>query len=167
MAKRDILDALTGGECVANLVKCVPDWHRELVLPFHKAGLEGYDTLRYRDRECPVTISRYIPVAPDAIPHAMRELSELMRCEPDPFVRAVMGHFFIMYIQPFGTWNGLVARLLMNSQLVTGGYPWITIPESRKTCYGFDIEYGCVEDYSSGLANLIASLVDTQMMKEI
>ncbi len=55
----------------------------------------------------------------------------------------------------------------MNSQLVTGGYPWITIPESRKTCYGFDIEYGCVEDYSSGLANLIASLVDTQMMKEI
>ena len=155
------------GACVANLVKCVPDWHRELVLPFHKAGLEGYDTLRYRDRECPVTISRYIPVAPDAIPHAMRELSELMRCEPDPFVRAVMGHFFIMYIQPFGTWNGLVARLLMNSQLVTGGYPWITIPESRKTCYGFDIEYGCVEDYSSGLANLIASLVDTQMMKEI
>lgn len=166
MAKHDILDALTGGECVAELVRCVPDWHRELLLPFHRAGLEGYDTLRYRDRECPVTIDRYIPVAPDAIPHAMRELCELMRSEPDPFVRAVMGHFFIMYIQPFGKGNGLVARLLMNSQLVTGGYPWITIPESKKTRYGFDIEYGCVEDYSIGLASLVASLVSDQMLKE-
>ena len=166
MVKHDILDALTGGEFVSELVRRIPDWHRELFLPFHRAGLEGYDTLRYRNRECPVTIARYIPVAPDAIPHAMRVLCELMRCEPDPFVRAVMGHFFIMYIQPFGKGNGLVARLLMNSQLVTGGYPWITIPESKKSWYGYDIEYGCVEDYSSGLASLVASLVSDQMLKE-
>ncbi|RYZ90698.1 MAG: hypothetical protein EOP04_03055 [Proteobacteria bacterium] len=55
--------------------------------------------------------------------------------EPNAWVRAVLGHFFFVYIHPFPDGNGRTARFLMNAILVTGGFPWVIVRVSQREKY--------------------------------
>ena len=52
---------------------------------------------------------------------------DLMEKEPEPAVRAVLGHWLFGYIHPYPDGNGRMARFLMNVMLASGGYPWTVI----------------------------------------
>jgi Fic family protein len=56
----------------------------------------------------------------------------LLKDEENPAVKAVLGHFFFVYIHSYVDGNGRMGRFLMNAMPAGGGYPWTVIPvESR------------------------------------
>src|SRR5207302_5779562 len=52
---------------------------------------------------------------------------DLLEKEPEPSVRAVLGHWLFGYVHPYSDGNGRMARFLMNVMLASGGYPWTVI----------------------------------------
>src|SRR4051812_7410308 len=57
----------------------------------------------------------------------MPALFDLIEQEPEPGVRAVLGHWLFGYIHPYPDGNGRMARFMMNAMLASGGYPWTVI----------------------------------------
>ncbi|WP_211256169.1 Fic family protein [Edaphobacter aggregans] len=57
-------------------------------------------------------------VGPRRIPQC---LFNLIEAEPEPSVRAVLGHCLFGYIHPYSDGNGRKARFLMNVLLASGG----------------------------------------------
>jgi Fic family protein len=74
-------------------------------------------------------------------------------------VRAILGHFFFVYIHPYMDGNGRTARFVMNSQLVTAGYPWVVIPIERREEYMAALEQASVEGNIQKFVGLIGSLM--------
>lgn len=72
---------------------------------------------------------------PEAVRDAMPALIELMEEEEDALARAVLGHFFFVFIHPYMDGNGRTARLIMNAMLVTAGYPWRVITVEKRAAY--------------------------------
>jgi Fic family protein len=57
----------------------------------------------------------------------MPALFDLLEAEPEPAVRAVLGHWLFGDIHPYMDGNGRMARFLMNAMLASGGYAWTVI----------------------------------------
>jgi Fic family protein len=91
----------------------------------------------------------------------MPVLFELLKQEPSAAVRAVLGHFLFVYIHPYMDGNGRIARFLMITQLISGGYPWVTVPVERRQDYMSALEKASVGEDVSEFAGLIGSFVET------
>ena len=102
----------------------------------------------------------HTPLNPDAVLDAMGALSELMSDEDNALVRAVLGHFFFVYIHPYMDGNGRTARFVMNSQLVTAGYPWVVIPVERRQEYMAALEQASVGEDIKPFAQFVLSLIE-------
>lgn len=50
-------------------------------------------------------------------------------------MRAILGHFLFVYIHPYADGNGRLGRFIMNSMLVSGGYPWTIIQVKNRSRY--------------------------------
>ncbi len=70
---------------------------------------------------------------------------ELLKAEPSAAVRAVLGHFFFVYIHPYMDGNGRMARFLMNLMLASGGYDWLVVPVQRRKAYMDALEAASVD----------------------
>ncbi len=55
--------------------------------------------------------------------------------------------------------NGRTARFVMNSQLVTAGYPWVVIPVERREEYMSALEKASVEGDVEEFVRFIGSLM--------
>lgn len=77
-------------------------------------------------------------------------------CEPEPAARAVLGHWLLGYIHPFPDGNGRVARLLMNTLLAAGGYPWTVIRVEARADYLSALETASVDSDVRPFARLVA-----------
>ena len=55
--------------------------------------------------------------------------------------------------------NGRTARFVMNSQLVTAGYPWVVIPVERREEYMAALEKASVEGDVEGFVRFVGSLM--------
>lgn len=165
LVKSDLLSSLTGGRDTAGIVEKVPTWHQWLISPSFKAGVMLWGPLNkpYRASQCFVRHSRHIPVEHGDVEAAMETLRKLMSDEPDAFVRAVLGHFMLVYIHPFMEGNGQIARFLMNCQLIAGGYAWTVIPAEKVQEYDESLEKACVELDISGFTRIIATQVATSV----
>ena len=78
-----------------------------------------------------------------------------MMQEENALVRAILGHFFFVYIHPYMDGNGRTARFVMNSQLVTAGYPWVVIPVEHRQEYMAALEQASVEGNIEGFVRFI------------
>ncbi|MBO4763078.1 MAG: Fic family protein [Candidatus Methanomethylophilaceae archaeon] len=138
------------------------DLSGHLTEPLFRAGVWDWDEYVHWYRDTPFFVpgSRHIPADPEALDRAMDVFMELFSAESDAFVRAVMGHFLIAYLHPFQAGNGQLARILMNTQLVAGGYPWTIIPEMWGEEYFDALEKACVDLDIKDFAQLIADDVD-------
>ncbi|MBO4917270.1 MAG: Fic family protein [Bacteroidales bacterium] len=164
--KSDILDSMSGGQEPSKLIDRLEAWHSCMVSPFVETGWgTWYRAEGFRKGECPIAQSVHVPVEPGALEDAMSELRYLLSLEPDAFVRAVLGHFFIVYIHPFMDDNAILARLYMNSQLVTGGYPWTVIPEGEKGEYDDVLEKTCENQDTLLFTTLITKAIDRSAWK--
>ena len=112
------------------------DWYRELFRPCVAAGLiEAGALAGYRNDAVYLRTSRYVPPRWESVRDAMPTLFDLLEQEPEPSVRAVLGHWMFGYVHPYPDGNGRMARFLMNAMLASGGYPWTVIRVEDRNRY--------------------------------
>lgn len=112
------------------------DWYRQMFQPCVAAGLIPPSALAgYRNDAVFLRTSRHVPPRWEAVRDAMPTLFDLLEHEPEPSVRAVLGHWLFGYIHPYPDGNGRMARFLMNAMLASGGYPWTVIRVEDRSGY--------------------------------
>ena len=155
-----VIEGGNAGEIVDNDHRT---WYRELFSPSVVAGLlKATDLAGYRNQQVYIRGSMHTPLNPDAVRDAMPVLFELLRNEPEASVRAVLGHFFFVYIHPYMDGNGRIARFLMNTQLISGGYDWTIIPVDRRAEYMAALEIASVRGEINEFTLFVASLIYNQ-----
>ena len=89
----------------------------------------------------------------------MPTFCDLLSKEENAYVRAILGHFFFVYIHPYMDGNGRTARFIMNTLLVTAGLPWTVIPVERRSSYMVALEKASIDGDISDFAQFIFSLI--------
>lgn len=160
LLKQGVAECFAGRDPAQLCVKQQQDWHFQLFEPCIRAGIvKASDLLGYRRHQVYIRNSMHTPLNPDAVLDAMGALSELMKNEENALVRAVLGHFFFVYIHPYMDGNGRTARFVMNSQLVTAGYSWVVVPVERRQEYVSALEQASVGEDIEAFARFIGSLM--------
>lgn len=158
--KKSIVKVIGGGNAGEIVDNDHRTWYRELFSPSVVAGLlRATDLAGYRNQQVYIRGSMHTPLNPDAVRDAMPVLFDLLRNEPEASVRAVLGHFFFVYIHPYMDGNGRIARFLMNTQFVSGGYDWTIIPVDRRAEYMAALEKASVQGDITDFTLFIASLI--------
>ena len=136
-------------------------WHRELFAPSVTAGiLAAKDLAGYRNAPVYIRQSMHVPPNYEAVRRdLMPTFFDLLENEPDPGVRAVLGHFVFVYIHPYMDGNGRISRFLMNAMLASGGYAWTVIPLEKRTDYMNALEAASVGKKIKPFAKFMGSLV--------
>lgn len=135
-------------------------WYRELFTPSVSVGLlRPYDLVGYRSNQVYIRGSMHTPLNPEAVRDAMPILFDLLKNESEARVRAVLGHFFFVYIHPYMDGNGRIARFLMNVMLISGGYSWTIIPIEKRNEYMLALEKASVEEDISDFTKFLVSLI--------
>ena len=98
-----------------------------------------------------------------AIRDLMPAFFTLLDHEEEPAVRAVLGHFFFVYIHPYSDGNGRMGRFLMNVMLASGGYPWTMIPLETRNHYMAALEEASVRKDIEPFSGFLAELVQKGM----
>lgn len=157
-------EIIKGGNVVSGVCKAHRDWYRELFQPFAAAGLiDPADLAGYRNDAVFIRGSRHIPPRWELIPDAMPALFNLLKTEPEPSVRAVLGHWLFGYIHPYPDGNGRLARFLMNTMLASGGYPWTVIRVQDRDAYMRALETASIDGDITPFAKFVASGVRRSM----
>jgi Fic family protein len=151
---------ILNGEGAADVFEAdLSAWYQALFAPHVSAGLlNPSDTIGYRSSQVYIQGSRHTPLSPGAVREAMPVLFELLKNEPKAAVRAILGHFMFVYIHPYMDGNGRIARFLLNTQLISGGYPWVTVPVERRQDYMNALEKASADGEIDEFAEFIQSL---------
>ena len=135
-------------------------WYRALFAPSVASGLlQAADLAGYRNGPVYIRLSKHVPLNANAVPDAMPAFFELLRDEPDPAVRVVLGHFIFVYIHPYYDGNGRIGRFLMNTMMAAGGYPWTVIPMSARDQYMAALEAASVDQNIVPFAEFLAQQI--------
>jgi Fic family protein len=135
--------------------------------PSVTAGLlRPADLAGYRHGQVYIRQSKHVPLNRDAVRDAMPAFFDLLRDEPDPAVRVVLGHFVFVYIHPYMDGNGRMGRFLMNLMMAAGGYPWTVIPVTARKVYMEALEKASVGEDIGPFAEFLAGLVEQRLAGE-
>ena len=144
------------------------DWYRQLFAPSVEAGADPSRRTRRLQTPCSV-LERLAPCA-HALGSGPRShgpyCSSLLSAEDDPAVRTVLGHFLFGFIHPYPDGNGRLARLLMNTMLASGGYPWTVIHVAGREQYMRALESASVDQRIEPFAEFIAAQVQRSLHTE-
>lgn len=136
-------------------------WYRELFAPSVDIGLVTPGELSgYRRHPTYLRGSRHVPMRWDAVPGAMNELFDLMEEDPEPAVRAILGHFLFGFIHPYTDGNGRMARFVMNTMLASGGYPWTAIRVRDRQQYMESLEAASLGHTIEPFAEFMAERIE-------
>ena len=134
--KRSVAQVLQGAQPGEVAESSHHEWHRELFAPAVVAGiLTPVDLAGYRNDQVYLRGSLHTPPNKEAVRDCMPTFFELLKAEPSAAVRAVLGHFFFVYIHPYMDGNGRLARFLMNLMLASEGHAWLVVPVQRRKEY--------------------------------
>lgn len=163
-AKTAIAEVIAGANPGKKIRKNHKEWHRELFQPFVTAGLIPASALAgYRNHAVYLRTSRYVPPRWEAVRDAMPALFDLLEKEPEPGVRAVLGHWLFGYIHPYPDGNGRLARFLMNAMLASGGYSWTVIRVEDRDSYLAALDRASIDMDIKPFAEFIADRVRRSM----
>lgn len=136
-------------------------WYREMFAPSVTAGLlKPADLAGYRNDQVYIRRSMHVPPNREAVRDLMPTLFGLLREEPEPCVRVVLGHFVFVYIHPYMDGNGRMGRFLMNVMLAAGGYPWTVVPVEERNAYMAALEAASVGQNIVPFTDFLARLVE-------
>lgn len=122
-------------------------WYRALFTPSVGAGiLKAAQLAGYRNAPVYIRGSQHVPMSVEAVRECMPVFFELLRAEPNPAVRVVLGHFIFVFIHPFNDGNGRTARFLMNVMLAAAGHPWTVIRVENRAAYMAALEAASVRE---------------------
>jgi fido (protein-threonine AMPylation protein) len=159
-----ILEGTNAGKAVADDHRA---WYRELFAPSVSVGLlKASDLAGYRIHQVYIKGSMHTPLNPDAVRDAIPVLFDLLENEPNAAVRAILGHFFFVYIHPYMDGNGRIARFLMNTQFISGGYHWVVIPVERRQEYMVALEKASANGDISDFAKFLLSVAGLDNSKQ-
>lgn len=134
--KTSIAHILEGGGSATVVANEHGGWYRQLFAPSVTAGLvTASDLAGYRNRPVFIKNASHVPPPHEAVRDLMPALFELLASEASAAVRAVLGHFFFVFIHPYMDGNGRMGRFVMNSMLASGGYPWTVIQVKTRPAY--------------------------------
>jgi len=157
-------EVIAGGNAGALARAAHGEWYRELFQPCVAAGLIDAGALAgYRNNAVYLRTSRYVPPRWEAVRDAMPILFDLLEREPEPSVRAVLGHWLFGYIHPYPDGNGRMARFLMNVMLASGGYPWTVIRVRDRKAYLTALDRASIDMKIEPFAGFIAERVRRSM----
>ncbi|MDX1561490.1 MAG: Fic family protein [Gammaproteobacteria bacterium] len=140
------------------------EWYRRLFAPSVTAGIvKMADLAGYRSGPVYIRNSLHVPPSREAVRDLMPLLFELLTDEPEPSVRAVLGHFVFVYIHPYFDGNGRIGRFLMNVMLASAGYPWTVIPVERRKKYMESLEAASVDGNIAPFTAFLGGLVRDQI----
>ena len=138
-------------------------WYRALFSPSVQAGLlKPSDLAGWRNEQVYIRGAMHVPLSKEAVRDCMPVLFDLIAAEPLPGVRAVLGHFFFVFIHPYIDGNGRLGRFLMNAMLATGGYVWTVVPVEQRKTYMEALEAASAGHDITGLAAFIGQLFREQ-----
>ena len=146
LVKKEV-EKVIAGENPATLARATHNaWYRELFQPCVTAGLLEPGALAgYRNVPIFLRGSRYVPPRWEAVRDAMPAFFDVLEREPEPSVRAVLGHWLFGYIHPYPDGNGRMARFLMNVMLASGGFPWTVIRVVDRKAYLSALDRASIE----------------------
>jgi hypothetical protein len=132
------------------------EWHEELFAPAVALGIiKRHELAGYRTGPVFIRNSQHTPLPRDAILDSMEALFDLLIEEPEPAVRAILGHHLFVFIHPYFDGNGRLGRFLMNTMLASGGYPWTVIRMQSRQRYMAALEAASVNGDIKQLAQLV------------
>lgn len=139
-------------------------WYRELFAPSVTAGIiEAANLAGYRNQPVYIRRSMHVPPKQEAVRDLMPAFFELLQNEDEPAIRAVLGHYFFVYIHPYIDGNGRIGRFLMNVMLASGGYPWTVIPLEQRDAYMAALEDASTKKNIEPFARFLAKIVDATL----
>jgi len=142
------------------------EWYRELFQPCVTAGLIPARALAgYRNDAVYLRTSRFVPPRWEAVRDAMPALFDQLEREPEPSVRAVLGHWLFGYVHPYPDGNGRMARFLMNAMLASGGYPWTVVRVEDRGAYLAALDKASIEADIVPFAEFLAARVRAAMRR--
>ncbi|WP_304764410.1 Fic family protein [Rhodoferax sp.] len=145
------------------LHEALGSWYRALLSPSVQAGLlKPSDLAGWRNEQVYIRGAMHVPLSKEAVRDCMPVLFDLITAEPHPGVRAVLGHFFFVYIHPYMDGNGRLGRFLMNAMLATGGYVWTVVPVEQRKTYMEALEAASAGHDITGFAAFIGQLIREQ-----
>lgn len=145
--KESIKNIITGSNPGELVNKDHRIWYRELFALSVTVGLlKASDLAGYRNNQFYIRGSMHTPLNPEALRYAVPVLFELLKNESDARVRAILGHFFFVYIHPYMDGNGRIGRFLMNAMLISEGFEWVIIPVERRQEYMDALEKASVDE---------------------
>lgn len=120
---------------------------------------------QYRNQEASVSGARHTP-QPNEMHRRIKDffvdlLWQENQLNPIEFAAWTHGEF--MKIHPFADANGRIARLLMNYQLMAGGFLPVSIAEENRTDYFNALNAYTGEDNPAPFTDMIAALEDRQL----
>ncbi len=143
------------------------NWYRELFAPSVTVGLlKPSDLAGYRNNQVYIGQSLHTPINKDGVRDVMPLLFRLLEEEKNASVRAVLGHFVFVYTHPYMDGNGRMGRFLMNTMLVSGGYPWTVIPVETREEYMNALESASVDLDIKPFVEFLANLVESGLKGE-
>jgi Fic family protein len=92
---------------------------------------------------------------------------DLVEGEPEPSVRAVLGHWLIGHLHPYPDGNGRIARFFMNVMLASAGYPWTVIRVDDRDAYLSALEAASVEGDIGPFTSFLAERVRWSMERRL
>ena len=138
-------------------------WHLALFSPSVQAGLlKPGDLAGWRNDQVYIRGAIHVPLSKEAVRECMPVLFELISAEQHPGVRAVLGHFFFVYIHPYMDGNGRLGRFLMNAMLTTGGYVWTVVPVEQRKPYMDALEQASTGHDIAGFSAFLGQLIREQ-----
>ncbi|NNM73913.1 Fic family protein [Enterovirga aerilata] len=160
LVRTAVADILGGADAAALVLDRHMAWFRAMFQPSVAAGLFDDERLGgYRRHFIYLDGSRYVPVAHASVQDAMDAYFDAFEAEPDPRVRAVLGHFIFTYIHPLPDGNGRIGRFIMNTQLASGGYPWTVIPVDERVRYMRSLDAASLDHDVRPFAALVSDVV--------
>lgn len=152
-----IIQVRSGAPLVEIIETAALDWRGHLFSPAAKAGILPVDSLAgYRYGPVYIRGSSHVPPPHEKLMDAMDTFYDLLRAEPNAWAKAVLGHFFFVYIHPFPDGNGRTARFLMNAILVTTGYPWVIVRVSQREKYFTALEKASINGDILALSDFLS-----------